>query len=234
MTINLLKNRSKFLYLAVFVVLGFVLLQFPVNNLAGTRAKLTFFDMFYPVSGAFLGSIWGMAAVGLMQVANLAFHGFDGVKATSLLAFLATVRLLPMITGVAVFSKPDKRLLTLPLLAIIAFLANPVGREAWYFTLLWVIPFAVWPFRERFLAARSLASTFSSHSVGGAIWVWAFPTTAAFWTGLVPVVILERSIFALGISASFILMTNILGYLSAKNLLPKGVTLAKKYLIVKK
>ncbi|MDO8486972.1 MAG: hypothetical protein Q7S45_01605 [Candidatus Curtissbacteria bacterium] len=226
--------KNKIIFVAIFAVLGFLLLQLPVNNLIGTKARLTFFDMFYPISGAFLGGIWGMFAVSLMQVVNLAFHGFNGVKTTSILALFATIRLLPMIAGVLVFSKSGKKTLAIPAIAILAFLANPVGREVWYFTLFWFIPFVVWPFRSRFLVARSLATTFASHAVGGAVWVWAFPTTPAYWTMLIPIVALERSIFALGMSASYLLANNVAYFLQSKKLLPSGLELNRRYLALKK
>lgn len=226
--------KNKIVFLAIFGVLGFLLLQLPVNNLIGTKARLTSFDMFYPVSGAFLGGVWGIFAVSLMQLLNLAFHGFGGVKTTSILALFATIRLLPMIAGVLVFSKSGKKTLAIPAIAILTFLANPVGREAWYFALFWVIPFAAWPFRNRFLVARSLAATFASHAVGGAVWVWAFPTTAVYWTMLIPIVALERSIFTFGISASYILTNNVAYFLRSKKLLPSGLDVNEKYLAFKK
>jgi len=222
-------NKNKILAALLFVVIGFVLLQIPVNNLAGTGAKLTFFDMFYPVSGAFIGTGVGVVAVVAMQIFNLVFHGFAGVSTASLLVLLATVRLLPMIAGVVAFSKDSKKVLIIPAVAILAFLATPTGLQAWYFSLLWLIPFAAWPFRKKFLLARSLQTTFVSHSVGGAIWIWAFPTTAAFWTMLIPIVLLERSIFTLGMSASYILMNNLLTIIPIKNL----ATIDKKYLLKK-
>lgn len=222
-------NKKRVIASSLFVVIGFALLQIPVNSLAGTGAKLTFFDMFYPVSGAFVGTGLGVIAVVAMQVLSLAFHGFAGVATTSLLILLATTRLLPMIAGAVVFSKDSKKGLIIPGIAILIFLANPIGLQAWYFTLLWLIPFAALPFRKKFLLARSLQTTFVSHSVGGAIWIWAFPTTVAFWMALIPVVLLERSIFTLGISASYILMNNLLTVLPIRNL----ATVDKKYLYKK-
>lgn len=226
--------KNKIIFIAIFTALGFLLLQLPVSNLIGTKARLTFFDMFYPISGVFLGGVWGVLAVCLMQFFNLVFHGFAGVATTSILALLATVRLLPMIAGVLGFSKLGKKTLIIPLVSILAFLANPVGREAWYFTLLWLIPFAVWPFRNRFLVVRSLSATFISHAVGGAVWVWAFPTSAAYWSMLIPVVLLERSIFTLGISASYIFTNNVAYFLQSKKLLPSGLVTDEKYLAFKK
>ena len=65
----------------------------------------------------------------------------------------------------------------------------------------------------------------------GAIWIWAFSLPAVVWRGLIPVVILERSIFTFGIAASFILMTNALSYLSSKKLLRSPLSLEKKFIL---
>jgi len=224
--------KNKLLYVLIFAALGFLFLQLPVNNLAGTKAKLTFFDTFYPVSGLFLGSVWGVFAVGLMQIANLAFHGFSSLSSVSILMLLATSRLVSMTAGVVAFSRKDKWSLVLPVGSILIFLSNPVGREVWYFSLLWVIPFVVSPFRKKSLFANSLFATFSSHAVGGALWIWAFKTTPAYWNMLIPIVILERTIFALGISANYILVNNVLAYAEKIKILPQsGVILSKKYLL---
>lgn len=224
--------KNKLFYILVFAVLGFLLLQLPVNTLVGTKAKLTFFDMFYPVSGAFLGTGVGFVAVLVMQIANLAVHGFSTLSTVSLLMILATSRLVSMGAGVFAFSRKDKLALALPVLAILLFLLNPVGRAVWFFTLLWMIPLAVFAFRKKSLFANSVFATFSSHAVGGALWIWAFPTTPAYWVALIPTVILERSIFALGISANFILLNNLISYAEKRRILPtSGIILSKKYLL---
>lgn len=217
-----IKNKTFFLFL--FIVLGFVALQIPINTLAGSRVKFTLFDLFAPIAGAFLGTFLGIISVLAMQIVNLALHGFSNIDKGSL------IRLLPTLFGVWFFAKKEGKLLIVPALSIIAFNLHPVGRAVWFYSLFWLIPFLVWPFRERFLILRSLGATFTAHSVGGAIWIWAFNLPAAVWIGLIPVVILERSIFALGISASYILMNNILAYLSFKKLLPTGISVDKKYL----
>ena len=224
--------KNKILYILIFAALGFLLLQLPVNNLIGTKARLTFFDMFYPVSGAFLGSGFGLVAVFAMQIVNLAIHGFSSINTVSVLALLATSRLISTGAGVFAFSRKDKLALVLPIASILVFLANPVGRAVWYFTLLWMIPIAVSAFRKKSLFANSLFATFSSHAVGGALWIWAFQTTPLYWNMLIPIVILERTIFALGMSASFIFMNNIISYAAKIKVLPKsGVILSEKYLL---
>lgn len=224
--------KNRFLYLIIFAALGFLLLQLPVNNLIGTRAKLTFFDMFYPVSGAFLGTGFGLVAVLAMQIVNLAVHGFSGISSVSILAILATSRLISLGAGAFAFSRKDKIALVLPVASILIFLANPVGRAVWFFTLLWVIPLAASVFRKKSLFANSVFATFSSHAVGGALWIWAFKTTPLYWETLIPIVILERSVFALGMSASFIFLNNIISYAAKLKVLPKsGVILSNKYLL---
>ena len=222
---------NRILFILIFVILGFIALQIPVNTLAGSRVKFTLFDLFVPVSGAFLGTGLGIVSVLAMQVSHLIFHGFSGVEGTSGLKFLATLRFIPTVFGVWFFAKREGRLLIVPAISIIAFNLHPIGRGVWFYSLFWLIPFLVWPFRDRFLVLRALGATMTAHAVGGAIWIWAFNMPAAVWISLIPVVIMERSIFALGISASYILMNNILGHLSLKRLLPSGISFDKKYIL---
>ena len=252
-----MKNRA--IFVTLFVILGFAAMQISVNTLAGSRVKFTLFDLFAPVSGAFLGSIWGVAAVFLMQIVNLFVNGIANIDKGSI------IRLFPTLFAVWYFSNssrmsfwgakrlqnqskirtdsgqvldPDLRarmtnflVFITPIVSIIAFNLHPIGRSVWYYSLFWLIPIVMWRFRERFLLARSLGATFSAHAVGGAVWIWAFNLPASVWTSLIPVVILERSIFALGISASYILMNNVMSYLDLRKLLPRGVTVNKKYLL---
>lgn len=223
--------KSRFLFVLFFVALGFIALQIPISIIKGSRVPFTLFDLFAPIAGAFLGVPLAILSVIGMQATNLGFHGFSGVNAASPLTLIATLRFLPMIVGVWFFAKKEGKLLVIPALSIIVFNLHPVGRTVWFYSLFWTIPFILWPIRERFLLARSLSATFAVHSVGGAIWIWAFPTTSLFWIGLIPVVALERSIFALGISAFYILTTNVLAYLSKIKLIPKIVDIDQRYLI---
>lgn len=228
---------NKLVFLLIFVVLGYVALQLPVNVLAGSRVKFTLFDLFAPISGAFLGTMWGVVAVFLMQAGNLVVHGVSSVDKG------AIIRLFPTLFAVFYFAVVTRKgdrgswgkhawwLLAVPLLAMASFNLNPVGRSVWYYSLFWLIPILMWPLRERFLLARSLGATFTAHAVGGAVWIWAFNLPAAVWIGLIPVVILERSVFALGIAASYILLNNVLAYLSAKKVLPGGISVDKKYIM---
>lgn len=222
-----IKNlKQKLIPVLTFVVLGFIALQVPINNLAGSGAKFTVFDLFAPVSGAFLGTPLGLAAVFLMQIVNLAFGGFANLDKG------VVIRLFPILFGALFFSRVVKKnsawLLLIPLISIVSFNLNPVGRSVWYFSMYWIIPFLVYPFVKKSLVARSLSSTFVAHSVGGAIWIWAFHLPAVVWQGLIPVIAFERGIMTLGICASYILLNNLMALAKNKGYLGR-VTVNKDY-----
>lgn len=222
---------KKLLFAIAFVIIGLVFLQIPVNVLEGARVKFTLFDLFAPIAGVFLGVPLAVASVIGMQAANLGFHGFSGVNSASPLTLVATLRFLPMIAGVWFFAKKEGKLLVIPALAIIAFNLHPIGRSVWFYSLFWTIPFIVWPLRERFLIARSLGATFTAHAVGGAVWIWAFNLPANIWVSLIPVVIMERAIFAIGISASYIFFNNFFAVLAKRRILTVAFSLDKKYIL---
>lgn len=229
-SIKSIKSHSLIAY-ALFVGLGLISLQIPFSQLVGSKVQFTLFDLLAPTSGAFLGSTFGIAAVFLMQVVNLTMHGFANIDKGTV------IRLFPILFGVLFFSRAVKRnsawLLLIPLASIISWNLNPIGRSVWYYSLFWTIPLMVYPAVSKSLVARSLASTFTAHSVGGAVWIWAFSLPAAVWQGLIPVVALERLIMTLGICASYILMNNVISILSTRISLFKKFSLEKKFIFVK-
>lgn len=224
-------KKNKIVALVIFVILGFLALQLPINNLAGSGAKFTLFDLFAPTSAAFLGTPLGLAAVFLMQIVNLVFGGFTHLDKG------VVIRLFPILFGALFFSRIVKKnsawLLLVPLISIASFNLNPVGRSVWYFSMYWTIPFLVYPFVKQSLVARSLSSTFVAHSVGGAIWIWAFHLPAVVWQGLIPVIAFERGLMTLGICASYILMNNLIVVVSKrfKKVVVLDLKLDKKYLL---
>jgi hypothetical protein len=218
-------TKKNLLFIAIFAILGFVALQIPVAQIAGSKAKFTVYDAFAPVAGSFIGSIPGVMAVFLMQFFNFLAHGAQ-------IEDLGTIiRFFPMLFAVLYFTKKGKVNLIVPSLAIAVFVAHPVGRTVWYFSLFWLIPIVMHFLRDRFLVARALGATFTAHAVGGALWIWTFSLPASVWNSLIPVVITERLLFALGISGSFILVNNLLGFLEKKRLLALGFYLDPKYLV---
>lgn len=218
-------TKKNFLFIAIFAIVGFVALQIPVAQLEGSKVKFTVYDAFAPVAGSFIGSIPGVIAVFLMQFFNFLAHGARIEDAGTVIRFF------PMLFAALCFAKKGRINLVIPAVAIIAFVAHPIGRTVWYFSLFWTIPIVAHFFRDRFLFARALGATFTAHAVGGALWIWTFSLPATVWNSLIPVVIAERLLFALGIAGSFVLVTNLLRLLEKKRILALGFSFDQKYLV---
>lgn len=212
------KMQKKLLFLAFFILVGFVSLQIPFNKLAGSSVSFTLFDFFGPIAGGFLGPFFGITSVLTVELINF-FIKHTPVSSASV------IRLFPTLFAVYYFAilsrkQPAKWILVVPVLAIIAFLAHPIGRQVFYYSFFWFIPLIAYRFRNN-LYMRSLGATFTAHSVGGAAWIWALNLPATVWKGLIPVVISERLLFALGIAISFIITKKTLQFLASKHVLPK-------------
>lgn len=218
-------TKKNLLFIAIFAIVGFIALQIPVAQLAGSRVKFTIYDAFAPIAGSFIGSIPGVIAVFLMQFFNFLVHGAQIEDAGTIIRFF------PMLFAVLYFAKNGKFNLIIPAVAIAAFVAHPIGRGVWYFSLFWTIPIVAYFLHDRFLFARALGATFTAHAVGGALWIWTFSLPAPVWNSLIPVVIAERLLFALGITGSFVLVNNLLRLLEKKHILNLGFYINQKYLV---
>lgn len=210
--------RKKLLFLVLFTLVGFASLQIPFNKLAGSNVSFTLFDFFGPIAGAFLGPIYGIGSVLAVEAVNMLMKHTPWTTGP-------IIRLFPTLFAVYYFAAISKKgsgkwILAVPVLAILIFLAHPNGRQVSYYTLFWVIPLIAYRFRSN-LYMRSLGATFTAHSVGGAAWIWAFNLKPVVWNSLIPVVISERLLFAVGIALSFIAVKYTLNFLISKGVLPK-------------
>ncbi|MEK7617950.1 MAG: hypothetical protein AAB410_02290 [Patescibacteria group bacterium] len=201
------ESQKKVLFTIIFGVLALGALQVPLNQLVGSNAKFTLFDSFGPIATGFIGTLPGIIAVFLAQLTNFILHGAQVVDAGTIIRFF------PMLFAAWYFAKPRRINILIPILAITAFNLHPIGRSAWYFSLFWLIPIACEFLRDRSLIARALGATFTAHAVGGALWVWTFGLTKEIWTSLIPMVAMERALFATGICLTYLAMNNILAVL---------------------
>jgi len=210
-------TQKKLFFLILFTIVGFISLQIPFNKLAGSNVSFTLFDFFGPIAGAFLGPLFGILSVLAVEVGNMLMKHSPWTTG-------AIIRLFPTLFAVYYFASIKKAsgkwILAIPILAIIIFLAHPIGRQVPYYTLFWFIPLIAYRFRSN-LYMRGLGATFTAHAVGGAAWIWAFNLKAAVWQGLIPVVISERLLFATGIAVSFVVVKYTLSYLASKHVLPE-------------
>lgn len=224
--ISIQKHFSKrnVLFVVIFVLLGLAALQAPFTQIVGSKVKFTLFDFFGPITSGFIGLWPGVIAVFLMQFANFLLHGAQVVDAGTIIRFF------PALFAVWYFHRRSKLSLLPAILAIIAFNLHPIGRSAWYFSLYWLIPLFCYFVRERFLLARALGTTFTAHAVGSTLWLYVFGLPAKVWLSLIPVVVMERLIFAAGIAVAYVVFNNLLNWLTERKVIRLEFMIEKRYL----
>ncbi|MCL4229432.1 hypothetical protein KJZ61_01935 [Candidatus Dependentiae bacterium] len=188
-----------------------------VNLLTGPFAL--FFSAthsFMPLTGAFGGLMTTAAVIGMSTIAKVIF----GV---SYAPCLITYHIPSFIASA--YWAYDHWLVRVmvPVLCMILFIVHPVGFSASPYTLYWIIPIVIYFFNMRTIFASSLGSTMVAHAVGSVIWLYTVPMTAEQWYSLIPVVALERLLFALGMTAAYyalsglwVVQDNILGLITRR------------------
>lgn len=216
------QNLKRNIVLGILIALGLAIMQIPFTKLVGVNnLKFTLFDFYGPVMGAFLGSIWGVLVVFVMQLVNWAIHGFDASTGT-------IIRLFPMLFATLYFAKKTKWILLVPAIAMIGFWSTTEGRQAWYYALYWLIPFATYLVYDKSPIFRALGATFTAHAVGGLLWAWIIKMPAALWIGLIPVVWKERGLMAIGITLTYLAGKKLLAMAEKKWLLELPQVATKK------
>lgn len=199
-------SRRDFAFLAIFGIAALVAARINFSQALGAPNQyFTMFQFFGPVAAAFIGPVLGIGAILASEVVNVILLG----KSFTLLEI---ARLFPMLFASYYFVKFGKGKLVqviVPLACIILFISHPVGAQAWFFSLYWLIPALATLFPLR-LFARSLGATFTAHAIGGVVWLYLLPTTPAFWVALIPIVAFERLMFASGISVSYVAFNTLL------------------------
>ena len=226
MKLNKLLTKKGIIFLLIFSVLVFVGDKVNFSKLIGAENQFfTLFQFFGPVAGAFLGPVVGVLSVLIAEVASKILNNASWDLVTVL-------RLTPMLFAAWYFgTKKDKASVLVPIAAIILFVAHPVGRQVWYFSLFWTIPIIVKLLPKKYsekVFLKSLGATFTAHAVGGAMWNYIVPMTPQAWTALIPVVIYERLLFAAGIAISFVVINTLLDRLDLKS---EYVNIDKRYVL---
>lgn len=180
----------KKIYLLGFVALSLAATYVKFTPVLVGKLNFTLFDLYAPVAGGFFGPIAGAVAVLAVGMAKLLIGQNFGTA--------NILHLFPVLFGTLYFALNKKYInIGIPAIAIAGFLATPVGREVWYYPIFWLIPIIASFYKEKSVFANALGATFTTHAVGGLLWIYFFNPPAAVWAGLVPIVIIERSIFTL-------------------------------------
>ncbi len=204
-------SRRDFAFLFVFGAAALIAARINFSQVLGGEPNQSFtvFQFFGPVAAAFIGPVLGLGAILASEAANVILLGKS-------FTFIEIARLFPMLFAAYYFAKGKNPLgIGLPLLCMALFIAHPVGGQAWYYSLYWLVPvFALFLPQKLFL--RSLGATFTAHALGSVIWLYTFQSTPAFWLALIPVVAFERLLFASGISVSYVALNTFLAKVENK------------------
>lgn len=195
-------TKKSFLFLVLFIVLGFIAIQIPLVNIVGSSRSFTVLELFGPSAGMLAGPIVGAVAVLVVKI-------IEAVRLGTQLDIAHILLFFTMPLAALYFGSKSKLVAIIPLTCIVLFVIHPIGRTVWFFSLYWLIP-VVALFWKKHLILNSLGSTFTAHAVGGAIFLYAFELPAPVWLGLIPQVALERGFFAVGIWVSYLVLNNVL------------------------
>lgn len=189
-----IKNSFKVASFAVFAQLSGLL---KVSFLVGSHMIwFSASNSVVPLAGAF-GGIMGCGLVFLLrQLFHLVF--FKTVSLT-FLAFCVPGFCASLYWATNHFII---RLL-LPIICMGLFVAHPIGAQAFVYSLYWLIPVILYFVPQRSLFLQAFGSTFVAHAVGSVIWLYTTSMTATMWMGLMPIVIFERILFALGMVIAY-------------------------------
>jgi len=221
-------SRKQFLFLGIFTLLSVLADNVNIAKIIGAEQSFTLFQFLGPIAGGFLGSVLGPLAVLLAESINFIAYG----KAFTAINLL---RLLPMVVAAFYFGtlkegkQYNKIKIAIPAACMALFIAHPIGRTAWPYALFWLIPVTIRLGKlsnSAFL--RSLGATFTAHAVGSTAFLYSIGLSKEVWLGLIPVVAVERLLFASGIFASYVAMTTVLDKLSRNTAVKEAVEINKK------
>jgi hypothetical protein len=199
-------SKQKVFFIIIFTILSLVAFQISISKIIGSSQSFTLFELLAPIGGMFLGPLFGaLSAFFVRAVDVVLFH-----KPVDLLTI---IRFLPAIMAAAYFGLKSRKTSLIFPICIALFLLNPIGRQAWLYSMIWLIPFVA-SFGKKRLILNSLGAAFTSHAVGSTIFLYAFGLTPAVWLALIPVVFIERGIFTFGIWASYLAMNTALDKLA--------------------
>ncbi|MBD3272733.1 hypothetical protein GF385_00065 [Candidatus Dependentiae bacterium] len=202
-------NNKNLLNLSLFIILIFAFSFIKISFFAGHH-KFFFsgINLVFPVLGALLGTTFSGIFVILFFLLKKITLG--GVITLGLPTFFATLSFSIMTKNESTNKIKLYNFLLrviLPIFAIVLFVLNPIGKQAFIYSFYWFIPIGLYFFEKltkyNSLFFKSLTVTFLAHSIGSLIWLYFIPTTSFYWISLISVVFVERFIFAVFISFTF-------------------------------
>ncbi|MDD2655259.1 MAG: hypothetical protein PHQ80_01160 [Candidatus ainarchaeum sp.] len=195
------------IFLVLFSVLSFAFSTVNLSYIVGSQQQsFTMFQFAGPVGGGIMGP--GIGALSAIAV-DFASKLFLGKFAWDAISF---IRLFTVAAAAVCFGMVRAKKwagIAIPLAGMLLFWLNPVGAEAWGYAFLWLIPIVATFFASN-LFMRSLASTFQAHVVGSIAFLYLIGLPAAAWWALIPLVLVERCLFASGMCVTYVSLNSII------------------------
>lgn len=218
-----MKNLRKYLIITFFFTLiGLIANSIEFVQLEGSNQAFTFFEFIAPASSGILPLPIAMISVALVKAVEF-------ITDPAAFSLFSIVRVFLPLVAVSYFANREKwneqfKLfgnvmdIAIPVIAIIGFNIHPVGRQVWYYSLMWLIPVVSFFLKDKLLLARSLGATFSQHALGGLLFLYLVPGLGPeLFVFLIPIVLKERLIYALGISGFYLLSKDLIHMIEKSN-----------------
>lgn len=166
-----------------------------INVLLGAKTAIfSGFSLGGPLVGLYSGMGLGAGLFLVRRILHCAYMGSSLFSPFSLY--------LPTLGGGFYFKSTSYWIrVVVPSICMVLFVMHPVGVQAWYYAAYWLTPLILYGLQSRSLFATALGATFVQHAIGSVLWLYLMPTTAAVWTALLPIVVIERLVCALGMVA---------------------------------
>lgn len=218
-------DNRKIAFLLIFSAMGLLMYQLNFSEIIGAEGQqFTLFQFIGPIGAGILGPVGGALSVLAVEATNFIFTGKE-------FELLNLVRLLPMAFAAIYFGTKNKSSALVAAACMALFWMHPEGSAAWIYALYWIIPIGA-AFYKKNLFVRSLGTTFTAHAVGSTVFLYALNLPAEVWMALIPIVAVERLLFASGISVSYYAVNSLLEAFSSK--IDLGfLNIEKKYSLLK-
>jgi len=210
--------NTKRVFKIVFTILSSLLFLYftkiKFGPILGTSMKFSLSVFFGPTLAKMFGVAYGTSTIILTQILGLVAGVFwPGAKYIyKIKALKDYFTFFPIIFAGIYFSrifKRDKRLIVIPLICILLFVLNPIGRTVWFYSAFWLIPILISLFKEKLdkilrlplfkIYGYSLGAAFVDHAIGSVVFLYLLKIPANFWIEAIPMTIVERLMIAAGI-----------------------------------
>ena len=156
--------KRKILFSIIFIILGLAAFQISIDRIVGSAQNFTLFELIGPIGGMFLGPVLG-------AVSAFVVYGLNIILFHRSLNLLTLALFLPPMLAATYFGLKQKWTAIIFPICIALFILNPIGRQAWMYSLIWLIPFFA-TFGKKRLVLNSLGATFTAHAVGTIIFLF--------------------------------------------------------------